>query len=154
MLIFGSAGFILSFTAHIIIWRVVRPLNQVIWIFSIFILLPVLTYVFIGSPVFTILWHIALSAAYIMSYPAIQAECPTLKIVLAVSRAMPKGLAAEDINSIFTENKLLSDRFDDLIKDKFIFFRDNKWVLSPKGRFLVNFFSAYRRTLNLPLGEG
>jgi len=164
ILFFGTIGFIISFVSHIIIWRVIRPAKHMVWLAVIFIILPIVVYILMGclgyrgldckNVIFVLLWHLALSAAYIMSYPAIQAECPTLKIILAVRDSMPKGMRVKAINDIFCNDRLLSDRFDDLINDDLISRKDGKWSLSLKGSLLVSFFSIYRKLLGLPLGEG
>jgi hypothetical protein len=111
---------------------------------------------FIAQPfniVLIILWHSLLSVAYIFSYPAIQAECPSLKIILAISASMPQGLSAEAIVNLFIENKLLTESLDSLVNSGLLSLRNGKWVVSAKRRFLFTLFSLYRSLLKLPLGE-
>lgn len=160
ILLFGIASFIILFSSHILIWRIRKPSRHMAWLSVIFIIFPVLIYTLINSWVinkdiiFIALWNIALSVAYVMSYPAIQAECPTLKIILAVLASMPKGMTFKAINEIFSHNKLFSDRIEDLVKDHLILPKGDRWDLSFKGRLIVRFFSIYRSLLGLPLGEG
>ena len=164
ILFIGAVSFIISFLMHLMIWRSLRPVKHLFWLAFIFIILPILIYILLAyfgyfrlsikNIFFIVPWHLALSAAYIMSYPAIHAECPSFKIILAVRASMPKGMSAKAINDIFSEEKLLTDRFEDLINDNFVFKKDGKWAVSLKGRLLLVCFSVYRKLLGLPMGEG
>lgn len=140
------------------------PRKQILWLGIIFIILPAALYLLKviraagdgGSEgiFFVFLWHVLLSLVYIMSYPAVQAECPTLKIVLSVADSMPNGMTIEDVGDIFSEDALLNERVEDLIRDGLIFLNEDKCVLSCKGYLLAAFFSGYRGLLGLPAGEG
>lgn len=172
VLFFGAGSFLAAFLTHILVWRIIRPRKQIIWLGVIFIILPVLLYLslfflsyffsdykgrFFSSGfnlILTVFWHIVLSLAYIMSYPAAQAESPTFKIILSVADSMPKGMTAQAVNDIFSEDVLLNERIEDLVRDGLIFLKDGKCVLSYKGRLIAAFFSGYRRLLSLPQGEG
>ena len=138
----------------------------------IFLLLPLLIYIvlFLIFPskiksniypftsyfnlLFTLIWHTALSCAYIMTYPPIQAGCPSLKIILEVSANRPKGLTSQEIYQRFSEDSLFADRFEDLAKDGLISFKYDAWGITLTGQVLARFFITYRRILKLPLGEG
>lgn len=170
VLILGTGSFILALVMHILIWRVIKPVKHLIWLAIIFVILPLIAYAivfylsflfykerFIASAPnvgFIVLWHIALSGTYIMTYPVSQAKCPSFKIMLAVSASMPKGITALDINDIFSKDILLTDRVDDLIDEGFIYIKDNKYNLTFKGNLLASSFIFYRHLLSLPLGEG
>lgn len=132
------------------------------WLAVIFIILPSAVYIFLFYScyfpkfgiVFTFIWHTALSSAYIMSYPLFQADCPSLKIILAVNCYMPEGLTEESINKLFSQDALLYDRMEDLVNDGLILSKNGSWVMSYKGRLLSLGFFIYRRLLGLPPGEG
>ena len=138
----------------------------------LFILLPILIYlaIFFLIPsktghniypltshfnlLFTLIWHIALSSAYIMTYPSIQTGCPSLQIVNAVHASMPGGLTFEEIHQRFAANSLFAERFEDLVKDGLITLKYDAWGITFTGRLLSRFFITYRQVLKLPLGEG
>lgn len=170
--LWGTLTFISALIVHIIVWRIIQPNRQMMWLVIIFIIIPdcIYTVSFAGlyltggsSPaifdslfnfICLIIWHTSLSSAYIMTYPPIQAGCPSLKIMLAVSGSMPDGLTIEEIDGIFSEETLFSDRFDDLIEDGLISWEYDTWGITGTGRLLARFFLAYRRILKLPVGEG
>jgi hypothetical protein len=142
------------------------------WLLIIFFFLPGLFYLsaglassLTGSPpngplpslfklILGFIWHGALSSAYMMTYPAIQAGCPSLKIIRAISSSMPRGMTGQEIIRIFPEESLFSDRFNDLIDDGLISRAGINWKITNRGRFLARFFLIYRRILNLPPGGG
>lgn len=152
----GTCGFLAAFIFHVLIWRLLKPVKQLAWLVIIFVLLPLLSYILVspGNAGWIMLWHLLLSTAYILSYPAIQAQCPTLRIILAVSGSMPQGLEPESIIKLFTQDSLFSVPFDSLADEGLIYLKGDKWFLSAGGRLLSGFFCAYRRLLGLPQGEG
>ena len=172
ILLGGAVSFTVALLIHILVWRVRRPAREIAGLSLIFIVLPLLAWglLFLVSSLnpsllppffhsffnflFVIIWHTALAGAYIMTYPPIQAGCPSLKIMLVVSSAGEKGLTAEDIYHHFSEDTLFTDRFEDLIKDGLISFKYDAWGITLTGRVLARFFITYRRVLKLPLGEG
>lgn len=157
VLILGTSTFIIALFIHILLWRIKRPVRQLMWLGIIFIFLPVILYVmlsFYRAIGLSLLWHLALSSAYIASYPLFQARCPSFKIILAVSSSMPEGMPEGSINNLFTHGMLINDRLDDLIKEKLVAVKDGAYILSPQGRILTKFFNIYRRLLGLPQGEG
>ncbi len=153
VLFFGTASFLIAFVVHILIWRIIKPTKQIIWLIAIFVILPILVYFilfyfsrisidyqerFITYPFnisFIIIWHFLLSVAYIMSYPAIQVDCPSLKIILVVSTSMPQGLTLESISAIFSEDNFFSCTLCNLVMEVLIYFKDGKFLVAKRGRF-------------------
>jgi hypothetical protein len=161
ILLYGAAGFLLALFIHIIIWRIIHPNHQMIWLGIIFFIIPLICYLIllifgeIFLPLaYTFIWQIALSAAYIMTYPAIQAGCPSLKIILILSEAKMAGLSREGIKSRLPDFTLFSHRFNDLTTEGLIIRRGNLWILSKSARITARGFLIYRRILKMPMGEG
>ncbi len=160
-MIWGTASFLAALAVHILTWRRSKPPREMAWLVGIFLALPALAYlgvlIFTGGTwrlILAFIWHSALSSAYIMTYPPIQAGCPSLKIILEVHRHRAAGLSREEINGLFPPESMFSDRFDDLVEEGLISWQYDAWGISGTGRLLARFFLAYRRILNLPLGEG
>lgn len=159
---FGTGTFLAAFAVHAALWRRGRPPREMTRLFAIFTALPLPFYLAGGAAapgralplLFAFLWHLALSAAYIMTYPPIQAGCPSLKIVLLVKGSGEKGLSAEEIRSLFSRDALFDERFRDLVKDGLVAFKYDAWGITLGGRVLSRIFLLYRRLLGLPLGEG
>jgi hypothetical protein len=171
--LWGTISFLIALMVHILIWRFKKPPREMMWLVVIFILLPgiiyfgiVLSSLFSSSRqscfahpdiinrILTFIWHSALSSAYIMTYPPIQAGCPSLKIMLAIYSSRTAGMTIKDIERIFPEDTLFSDRFDDLIEDGLISWKYDAWGITGTGRLLARIFLTYRRLLKLPIGEG
>jgi len=160
----GTATFLGAFFVHAACWRRGRPSREMTKLFLVFIGLPLPLYAAgafgraLGvSPLsflFAGLWHLSLSAAYIMTYPPIQAGCPSLKIVLMVKNAGSRGLSGDEVRGMFSKDALFEERFQDLVKDGLVAFKYDAWGITLGGRVLSRIFLAYRRLLNLPLGEG
>ena len=161
--ILGAAGFLLAFFIHIAIWRVKKPANEISGLFFIFIALPAIIYAlvllslgqcFLSRPdiVFSFILEILLSLSYIMTYPAIQAPSPSLRIIWA-AHSIIGGLGMEEVIRIFPKDSL-SNCLDNLKDAGLIYLKEDKVTLSPGGRLLSGGFRWYRRLLGLPNGEG
>ena len=85
---------------HILIWRIKRPKKQILFLFSIFIIIPIFIilaffflYLKVRSDLVTIedlwlmlLFYIVLAGVYIQTYPSMQAGSPSLLIVNIIGR--------------------------------------------------------------------
>lgn len=89
-----------------------------------------------------------------MSYPASQAVCPSLTILLIVARAIPCGCTQEEIQGYFNNSMLLDTRFQDLIDAKLAKEVDGSLSLTTRGIIITRCFVFYRRLLGLQIGEG
>jgi hypothetical protein len=100
------------------------------------------------------LLHFALSGAYIMSYPAVEAVSPSLTILLVVKTAMPYGLTFDELSRCFDMRGLLNQRIQDLIDARLVV-ESNSWFrLTCRGDFIAQFFLYLRKLLGLPVGKG
>jgi len=168
----GTASFLLAMLLHAVRWRIPLSARTTAGLFATFVAWPAAAYLvlfglghalqspgswFVRAPfhlLFVYVWHLALSAVYIMTYPAIQAESPSLVMMLAVAAKMPEGADMEDICQAFPPQSLLRDRLDDLLADGLLQDSGAGYVLSWKGQLLAAVFTNYRRLLGLPMGEG
>ncbi len=167
IMLWGTVSFLAALAVHILVWRRGKPPREMAWLVGIFLFAPAGIYLAVyslsvsgeGLPpawetVLAFIWHAALSSAYIMTYPPIQAGCPSLKIVLEIHRNRPKGLSLEEINELFPRQTMFSDRFDNLVEDGLVSWKYDTWGITGTGRLVARCFLAYRRLLKLPLGEG
>ena len=150
----GIAGFALSFLSHLLIWRLVKPKRQLVWLTGIFVFVPALIYFFLFF-IFTDkadliqagVLHILFSLAYIFSYPAIQAPSPSLKIIREIHAAMPEGLSQGDLYRILEADKPLNFCIDNLIEERLVCLKGSRMELSFFGRLVSGFFRNYCRWL-------
>ncbi len=158
---------------HVLLWRVKRPLRQASALFLIFIGLPVIFSALVfGISLFShkncfiiagltgaewalvLLLDLALSAAYILTYPAAQAISPSLKILLIIGGASPTGVSYEEMVNEFPAKDLFDRRVEDLFDEELIREESGGLVLTSSGAALARVFILIRKLLGLPAGKG
>ena len=169
ILLAGLLTFSGCLAAHVVLWRVARPRSDMRALFVIFLVAPsaVALLVVIAGAVAsnaglpdgldlaaTLLLHWALSAAYIQSYPAAQAMAPSLEIVYAVRRSMPRGLSREELLARLDPGTLVQARVADLVADHLVRLERDRYVLTPASARLIRFFLGLRALLGLRSAGG
>jgi len=159
----GAGLFLLALATHVILWRLQRPEKQILT-FALIFLLPILVYLLwqrFGSQtrswldLFSVtLLYMSLTVAYIQTYPAVQALSPSLRILLLVGNAMPKGITEGEILGAFDPKQLLEDRIQDLLDARFVQESEGRLEITPRGSLLILPGALLRRILGLPVGKG
>ncbi len=161
----GLVLFVFCLSLHVFVWRLKRPSSTHRALFLIFLGMPVLMAV-VSSVVFSfsadglrvlaavMLLHLSLGAAYIMSYPAVEALSPSLAITLMLKGAGASGLGREDLLGIFSDTVVLGPRLADLERAGMITSSDGSISITGRGRALVRPFILLRRILGLSEGAG
>ncbi len=169
VLFWGISVFIAVLAVHLIIWRIGVPRRQGRTLFLILVgvpmvVLPVLAWAQEkGVPVWFApqgIWdfvHILLlacmlSIAYVASYPALQADSPSLVMVMAIDRAEPEGVDKEYFRKKMNDEILIIPRIQDLLVDQMAVLEGDRYRLTPKGRRIAQFFSFYRYLVNMHKG--
>lgn len=158
------AAFLAALAVHAIIWRIRLPRSRAAALIAVFAVTPAVSYGALalrGLPCGTALGaaelaaagllYAALSAAYIMSYPAFEAISPTLAIALMLGRS--GGLTKEELSRSIG-GELLGPRIKDLSDSGLITISNGSYGLTAKGRLLSGFFTGFRAFLGLPEGDG
>ena len=169
-LFYGISVFLSAFLIHFIIWKIKLPKKSqttallkiffLVFMGSIFILINIRSVPFFGiTPPQTLsdylqffLLYSSLTLAYIVSYSAVEADSPSLAMILNIAKVSPDGLNKKRLSEVMTDNVLVRPRVRDLVNSKMIYRDKDKYKLEPKGIFLVNIFIFFRRLLNLPKG--
>lgn len=164
ILLIGFSIFLGSLCLHIIIWRLFNPRNYTLALLLVFVIMPLIIIGIIGyigtfnttfiECISISLLHLSLAFTYIMSYPAIQAGCPSLSILLIIGDSMPQGITSEELKSTFTTKGLVWLRLKDLVDSNLAVETDGCYTITGSGRLLLGFFMVLRRFLGLPIGEG
>ena len=164
----GMASFSFSLALHVLLWRLARPRSDMWALLVIFLAFPTLVAVLIlvggmtlpvarfPAPVdvaAALMLHWAISVAYIQSYPAAQAQSPSLEIADAIARSAPRGLSREDLMATLIARSLVQARVEDLVSNRLIRVEGDRYVLTPAAVRLVEFFLGLRAVLGLP-GHG
>lgn len=171
VIIAGLSLFILSMALHVVVWRLFKPKSYFKALPAVFLAIPVLG---VGPAVLTncfgtsgclgfmdwvdwssaVFLHLAISTAYIMTYPALQASSPSLVIVLRIKAAMPEGLTAGELGGLFDAKGLVVERMDDLKNSGLIVVTGSKCAITARGRMLLAPFVLLRMLLGLKAGLG
>ncbi len=175
VILYGFVLFVVCFLTHVIIWRLRHPKHQALTLCVIFFVVPVLCNIVVfngfdnngqsaiikhlfslgvGDLLLICLLHFALSAAYIFSYPAAQAGCPTFIILAIIKSSMPHGVTRDEVLTYFSEQQLFDSRIDDLVDEKLIVNKDEWLEITKKGRLILSAFSTLRKAFGLPVGKG
>lgn len=150
----GFLTFVAALLVHILWWRITPPRKQILFLFLIFILVPVLVTLCIMASASlsvttafgSLVLALSCGAVYVITYPAAQAQSPTLILLLFLAEKAPKGGAnREEIYQFFTTRSTLADRWSDLEKDGLA--TDSGHSL--QGKFLTKFFLYLRSLLNI-----
>jgi len=99
-----------------------------------------------------LLLALAFAAGYVMTYPAIEVESPTLVMVRAIARSGDEGLARATLFDQLNDEVLVAPRVRDLVSEGLATERDGRLHLSGRGRSLVNLFLIWRRVLGAKAG--
>lgn len=170
VIISGIIVFLLSFAAHVYIWKIFRPARQAVLLAALFFAVPALVFCALffwarqgaverfaasaSNLVCALILDYVLAGAYLLSYPAAQASSPSLRIVIAAASSMPDGMTGDQIRALFSEEDLFWSHLARLEQEGLVINKDGRWTVSPRGRRTAGFFGRYRRLLGLPEGGG
>jgi hypothetical protein len=162
--------FIFAFVIHIVIWRIEPPratgqsliLLLVTCVVGGAVLLAAGAYVLPGLQPFlpaplgewiqAIVTALAVACVYVMNYPAVEVESPTLVMIDIFARAEPDGLTRDDLYQRLSNDFLVVPRIEDLLREDLATESDGKCRLTVKGMKLEQIFNAWRRLLRAGIG--
>jgi hypothetical protein len=171
ILLYGFLTFFTAICLHIIVWRCFPPKTHVKLLLIIFFAIPAAVQIscFVAINNFGTLgltainpvdimavymFHITLAAAYILTYPALQAQCPTLSMLLIIGHSMPDGAKSDELKSTFEVAHLLEPRLRDLVGSGMVNKIDDSYTITGKGLFILSPLLMLRKLLGLPAGRG
>lgn len=169
-LVGAPALFLLAFAAQVVIWRLRRPRAQYAGLLRLY--LGALALATAGLVVARLAhletaralplepldyatfvqFYVALVLAFGTTYSAVQADSPTMSILLAVAAAGGRGLGLAELLDRFPDRVLVVPRLDDLVAGGLAWLRDGRYVIGPRGVFLARVFVVFRRVLGMERG--
>ncbi len=164
VLFYGLLLAALAFLLHLVIWKIYLPKRQVAALLKIFFLVLIsgifllikfpklINWDILPSANFfeisqLLLLYISITAAYIVSYPAIEADSPTLVIIKAVAGAGVRGLDKSKLEEMMKDDLLIVPRVRDMLSDKMIYLDGEKYKLMPKGMAMARIFLFYKNMI-------
>ncbi len=168
VLVFGLSLFGLAFILHLAIWKIRLPERQVKTMLQIFFATltagilalwnaPPLFEIFGISPPDNIweylhicLMFVSLTLAYMITYSALEADSPSLVMVMSINSAEPWGLDKKRFEELMSDDILIMPRIRDVILDRMVYMDGGKYRLTPKGVLIARIFIFYRNLINAP----
>ena len=98
------------------------------------------------------MFYLSLLLAYMITYTALEADSPSLVMVMAISSAAPDGLDKTRFDQMMSDDTLIVPRIKDLVLDKMAYVDGEKYHLTPKGILMAQIFVFYRKLLAAPKG--
>lgn len=162
ILLWAFIAFAVTLAVHVLVWRLCRVRREMLWVFVLFLLLPIVAAGFVvacgyvGASKTLAAWliHAALSVVYVQTYPAFREEIPSFRILLAISATGERGMSQQEVLSLFEKSSLFADKMTDLNNDGLLREVDGRLCLTRAGRLLALAFYRYRRLLGLESGLG
>lgn len=166
----APALFLFAFAAQVVIWRRRRPRAQYAGLLRLYLgALAVATAGLVvarlarleaarGLPLEPldyatfVQFYVALVLAFGTTYSAVQADSPTMSILLAVAAAGGRGLGLAELLDRFPDRVLVVPRLDDLVAGGLARLRDGRYVIGPRGVLLARTFVVFRRVLGMERG--
>lgn len=157
VLVWGLFLFFCGFAAHVAVWRIRKPRQG-----GRALVLTFLT-------VFAVMWQawspvdfaeafhglviaLCLMAAYVASYPAAEADSPTLLIITKVMAGGAEGLSRDELFESMDDDLLTRPRIQDLLTGGLATLEEGVYRPTVKGRLLALVFIAFRGLLGAPKG--
>ncbi len=170
VLLYSLLLFSMAFVFHIVLWKIRLPKRQTKVLLQIFfgtLIIGVLSLISISLliPEFDNLipmkppeyLHIcliftSLTLSYMITYSALEADSPTLVMVMTIAKAGVEGLDKKEFDQRLNDDLLIKPRIRDLIIDKMAYIYGDKYKLSRKGILFARIFIVFRKLLNASKG--
>jgi len=168
--LYGSLLLLAAFGLHFIIWRVRVPGRQNTALLRCFLGVlaagSLLLFFFQNDIVlwgvtppadlaaFARMWlyFISFALAYMITYSAVEADSPSLVIILKIAAMGTAGLKEENLLSALNDKTLIVPRIRDLLRDKMAMQTEGKYRLRSKGVAMARLFQWYRKLMGVGKG--
>ncbi|MDP8261796.1 MAG: hypothetical protein P9M13_00655 [Candidatus Ancaeobacter aquaticus] len=171
VLLLGSALLFVAFFLHVLLWNIRIPKHQVrsllvlffftliFGLFAIFLISSMqIPDIFIITRMSVYLhvcfFYVSVVLVYIVTYPAIEVDSPSLVIIMSVAHARADGLAKDKLYTLLTNDVLVKPRVDDLIFEDMLTLDGDRLRITKKGSMFIRIFVMYRKIMNLNQSNG
>lgn len=160
---------VMAFVLHLVVWKIRLPKRQIKTMLLIFFGALILGSAYLWNDPSVALFGIdaptrvtefirialmftAFTLAYMITYTGLEADSPSLVMVLNIAQAGPEGLSKDVFFQQMTDDILIKPRVRDLLTDKMAYLDGDTYRLTPKGVLLANIFVVYRSILGAGKG--
>lgn len=158
----GVLVFVAAVVVQAIVWRWRRPRGEYGWLVALYVAVlaaaavaAYATGIFGGGLLpyanFTVL-YLSLVAAYAVSYSAIQADSPTMTMLLEIDAAGRAGIEKRELLARLTDDALVAPRLDDLIGGDLAAVHAGRYVIRPRGAGIARTYIAFRKLMRMEKG--
>lgn len=169
---YGALLLIIAFCIHFVIWKIYLPQHQkssLLLIFSFTLMVGFLLLATLGSriKIFGIptpvgipeylhicIFFISVTLAYLVTYSALEADSPSLVMVMHIAQAGLLGVDRNAFKEKMSDEVLLIPRIGDLLSEGLAYIENGRYKLTPKGRLIAQIFIFYRRLLKRTVKGG
>lgn len=160
VLISGSLLFVIALLLHLAVWRLRYPGNPIKTLILLFGTVALIGTIFLSLSAsytavqcaHTALFFFSLFICYLITYSAIEADSPSLVIVLRVAKCGKEGLPSESIKESLGNDLLIEPRINDLVGSGLVDLSGSTYKINEKGRLFLLPFVIYRNFLGLGKG--
>jgi len=99
-----------------------------------------------------VVFFVSITLAYMITYSALEADSPSLVMVMKIESAGSDGLPKEEFDESMNDDILVKPRVNDLLLDHMACLDGDKYKLTQKGVLFANIFIFYRKLLNVEKG--
>lgn len=163
-------AFALLIVGQFIVWRVLRPAGHYLALSGLYLVaLAGAVGVFIAvAPVTALaawivpstlreafdflLLYTAATLTYMVTYSAVQADSPSMMILLAIERAGADGLKCDDLIAELGDHVVVVPRLEDLVTGSLATVQRSRYVINGRGALLARLYIGYRALLKMEKG--
>jgi len=167
--LYGALLFLVGFIVHVVLWRVRRPVNttatiilvfvvsvSMVWLaLSIFDIFQGLTDFLPQEPVdkvLSLLLALALAVSYIMTYPALENDSPTLKLVYLIAQKGRTGATEGELFRSFSNKNAVEPSITEMISEGLVRMEGQSILLTERGHRLATIYRKWRVILGAEMG--
>ena len=96
--------------------------------------------------------YVALTLAYMITYSAVQADSPSMSILLLIEQTGGRGATVAGLTGALNDQVLVVPRLDDLVVGRLVIFEGRRYNVTPNGSFLARIYIFYRALLKMEKG--
>lgn len=96
--------------------------------------------------------YVALVLAYATTYSAVQADSPTMSVLLRLEAAGARGASVEELLAALTDDALVVPRLDDLVTGRLARLERDRYVVGRRGALIARTYVGFRRLLKMERG--
>lgn len=166
---YGVLLFSIGFIIHLVLWRVRRPVNTtvtivlvfVVTIFMVWLALSIFS-IFQGlidflpqesaDKILSLLLALAIAVSYIMTYPALENDSPTLKLVYLIAQKGRTGATEEVLFKSFSNKNTVEPSITEMISEGLVRIEDESILLTERGHRLARVYRKWRIILGAEMG--